>query len=276
MKHRMTRYSLTSAASIVMLLAISSPAGAVDAPTPLPVPEPSVATPASPQAAAEITTPATSTLTLPSIQANGAAAIAKRQVTLSGLATKLSAQTKDCGTTAAMQAEIARTSTGLSTLGVALASTTDITAARTLYRQIFFEYRVYALVEPKAGIVQRCATQLSRNDALSAEAIRLQGLIDRAAASGLNTVVAQTAKNSAVATLAGINPIPSQSGATYLVPDRGDKALLAANTAALKSANGQLNDTLRLQRTVNSQLDAVRAALRQDLKTPSTTATPRV
>ncbi len=267
MNRRISRTSLATLASFAILLAITPAAHAEDAVlTPLPVAEPVVPSQTGPEALAEAATVSTTTKTLPWLQTNGAAAIAKRQVTLGALTTKLSTQVRDCGTNAVMAAEIARTSTSLATLGVALASTTDVSAARTFYRQIFNEHRVYALVAPKAGKVERCDTQLLRSETLLAEAARLQGLIDKAKADGVDTTVAQLAKDSAVATLAPVNPAASQATIIGLVPDRGDKTLLAANTAALKAADAQLDASLLQQRTVNAQLDAVRAALRQDIK----------
>jgi hypothetical protein len=267
MNRRNARNSLASFATLSILMTFAPTAHAdVVVSTPLPVAEPVTVTASSPEAVAETVIIPTITKTVPWYQTNGAAAIAKRQITLSGLTTKLSTQTKDCGTNAAMQAEIARTGTSLTTLGAALASTTDAAAAKNFYRQIFTEHRVYALVAPKANKVERCDTQLVRNEALAAEALRLQGLIDKAKAEGINVTVAQLAKDSAVATLAGVNPTPSQATIISLVPDRGNKTLLAANTAALRASDAQLDATLLQQRTVNTQLDAVRAALRQDLK----------
>jgi hypothetical protein len=266
MKRTTSRRCFTSIASIAIAFALSSPAGAADGPTPLPVPEPTVPSPASPDAIAETATLSTTNLSLSVIKSNGAAAIAKRQLTLSALTSQLATQSKDCGTNATLQAELARTSTSLTTLGAALAATVDISAARALYRQIFVEHRVYALTAPKTGLVIRCTTQLKRNDALTAEAQRLQTLIDKSKAKGVDVTVAQVAKDSAVATLSSVNPAPSIQTVINLVPDRGDKASLAANNAALKAANEQLNSTLLQQRTVNTQLDAVRVALRQNRK----------
>ncbi len=267
MKRRSTHMALASLAAAVILSGFGGQAHAADlVPTPLPVPEPTAPSPTGPEAAAETALSVSTTTSLPTLQTNGAAAISKRQATLTALSQKIGAATKDCGTNALMLAEIGRTSASLQAVGFALASTTDVATARVLYRQIFTEHRVYALVDPKAGVVQRCVAQLQRNDALAAEAAKLQALIDKAKADGVNTTVAQVAKDSAMATLATVNPVPSQATVIYLVPDRGDKALLSANTAALKAANQQLNATLALQRTVNLQLDAVRAALRQDVK----------
>jgi hypothetical protein len=267
MKRTIARNTLAGLASIALVLAASNPARAEDlAPMPLPVTEPAAVSLSTPDVLAEISIVSTTSRSLSWLQTNGAAAIAKRQTTLSDLGVKLSAQKKDCGANASAQAEVSRTSTSLNTLGAALAATTDVKVARTFFRQIFGEHRVYALVAPKVGVVERCDTQLLRSEALQAEAIRLQGLIDKAKSEGVNVIVAQLAKDSAVATLASVNPVPSQATVISLVPDRGDKALLSANSAALKAADAQLDASLLQQRTVNAQLDAVRAALRQDLK----------
>jgi hypothetical protein len=265
MNRRTICTSLTSSAVVAFILGASSIANAQQVPTPLPIPEPVVASQNSPEAVSELRV-STAPRTLDWYKTNGAAAVAQRQTTLTELSANIAKQTKDCGTNAAMTSEVGRTAANLNALNAAIASATDVNAAKTFYRQIFTENRVYALVAPKVGKAIRCDVYLVRNEALTAEAARLQLLIDKAKSDGVNVVVAQLAKDAALATLSTINPIPSQATIVGLVPDRGDKTLLAANTAALKASDAQLDAVVLQQKTANAQLDAVRAALRQDLK----------
>jgi hypothetical protein len=259
---RLTRLSLASAIGLGTI-AFAVPAFAEDA-TPLPVAEPIVASQNGPEAVAEgaisklTVDPATR---LADIQAKGAAAIAKRQTTLSELTAKLAAQTTDCGSNGAMTAEVAATSAGLATVGANLQTVTDLTAAKTLYRSIFTDYRVYLLVSPKAGKVIRCDAQIARNAALTADAAKLQAAIDEAKAKGVDTTAAQAAKDAAVAQLAGIVPANALNGVMGLVPDKGDKAVQAANTAALNASDKILDANFASQKSVHQQLISARKLL---------------
>jgi hypothetical protein len=242
-------------------------------------PEPVVPTQNDPAARAEGTIskstvdPATR---LAEIKAKGAAEIAKRQATLSSLQARLAQQTKDCGSNAAMATEMTTTSASLTTVGTNLAAATDLGGAKTLAKSIFIDHRVYLLVAPKAGKVIRCDGQLVRNDALSAEATKLQTAIDEAKAKGVDTTAAQAAKDAAVALLITINPAPALGGIMGLVPDKGDKAVQASNTAALNAADAALDASAAQQRSVNQQLDAARKLLRgQQSTTRSSVAAAR-
>ncbi len=270
-RHR--RYAQTGIASLATVALLSgitisgaSLAHADDnVATPLPVSEPNVLTQTSPEAQTEAALTTTASKTLADYQRDGADAIAKRQTTLATLAADITKQTKDCGSNGAMQAEIARTSASLNTIAVALAATPDLNAAKVFFRQIFVDHRVYLVVAPKAGKIVRCATILVRNDALAAEAAKLQVLLDAAKARGIDTTVAQTAKNAALTQLASINPIPAIAGVLNLVPDRGDNAIQAANATAFKSSDTQLDAIVEVQKSVNRQLDITRKALRGDV-----------
>ncbi len=250
-------------ATLTSTFGLSSGALADDT-TPLPVAEPVVLTQTSPEANAEalvVKTTVDPTARLADLKAKGAAAIAKRQATLADLSRKIAGQAKDCGSNIVMTTEIANTSTGLSGVGTTLAAATDLKVARDLYRSIFIDYRVYMVVAPKAGKVIRCDTQLLRNDALTAEGAKLQLAIDEAKAKGVDTTSAQSAKDAAMAQLAGINPTAALPLVMGLVPDKGDKAVAASNTAALRSADAVLDGTYASQKSVNTQFGVARKAL---------------
>jgi hypothetical protein len=257
--NRIAKGFATTVAGLALVCSLAPQAHADDASSPLPVSEP-VAVITIADTIAEATKSTTALTTLQQVQAAGSVAIGKRQATLADLTAKLSKQTKDCGTNAATQAELARTISGLSITGSSLAVAPDIASAKLLYTQIFEQYRVYLLVVPKVMSVLRCDTQLQRNDALSAEAAKLQTQIDALKLKGVDVSVIQTAKNNALNALAASNPVAALGAIASLVPDKGDAALQASNTAALKNADALLDANLALQKNVNAQLDAARRA----------------
>jgi hypothetical protein len=231
---------------------------------PVPVAEPVVPTQSDPSAVAEAavskstTDPATK---LAEIKARGASAIATRQATLSSLTSKLSQATTDCGSNAQMLNEISATSSGLGTVGTSLAASNDVANAKTLGRLVYTDYRVYLVVAPKAGKILRCNTHLTRNAALTSEGAKLQASIDAAAARGANVGSAQAAKDSAMASLALINPPTALTGVLGLVPDKGDKTVQAANAAAMKQADALLDSTVAQQKAVNQKFNDARKLL---------------
>lgn len=265
-RNRLAKFAL---AALAMSAASVSPASAVDSPTPLPVPEPVVVSQTGVDAAAESSvTKFTNdpTTTLAAVRAKSAVSIAKRQGTLAKLAEQLGSATKDCGANAAMKAELAATSTGLAQVGAAINGTTDLTTAKALYRSIFIDYRVYMVVAPKASKVLRCNAQLLRNETLAKEGASLTTSLTAAAAKGVNVASAQTALSTALAQLAGINPVSSLDGVMALVPDKGDKAIQTTNSTVLKASDTKLDANYASQKSVNAQFDAARRVLRVDIK----------
>lgn len=266
MKKRSVRLVLVSVVGVASM-GFVSPAFADDdssKSTLVLVGEPVVASQKGPEATAEgvvnktTVDPATQ---LSEVKAKGAAAIAQRQRTLADLVGKLGAQTKDCGSNAVMSAQIAAANTGLAGVGVALAASTDITAAKTLYRTIFTDFRIYLLVAPQTGKVVRCDVLLVRNEALAAEGARVQLAIDAAKLRGADTAAAQATKNAAIAQLGTILPANSIVGVTGLIPDKGDPVVQLANTTALNNSDAALDANVAAQRSVNAQFDAARKLL---------------
>jgi hypothetical protein len=230
--------------------------------TPVPVADPVIQSQESPEAQSESSSAkAVAPDKLNDIKTKGAEQIAKRQKTLADIAGRLATQTTDCGYNAAMGTEIKNTSTGLATVGVTLAGSADTVAAKPLYKSIFTDFRVYALVAPKAGKVLRCDAILARSAALTANATALQARLDAAKANGVDTTAAQATKNAAVALLATVNPAPAVAPLMGLVPDKGVDAVQAANAAALKASDASLDSALAIQKQVHAQLEAARKVL---------------
>lgn len=272
MKKRSVRLVLASAVGVASL-GFAAPAFADDdssKSTFVLVAEPIVASQKGPEATAEgVVNRSTVDLEtqLTAVKAKGAAAIAQRQRTLADLVGRLGAQTKDCGSNAVMSAQIGAATTGLAGVGVALGASTDINAAKTLYRTIFTDFRIYLLVAPQTGKIVRCDVLLSRNEALTAEGARLQLSINAAKLRGANTAAAQAAKDAAIAQLGTVVPANSIVGVVGLVPDKGDPAVQLANTVALNNSDAALDANAAAQRSVNLQFDAARKLLSQANKT---------
>jgi hypothetical protein len=231
--------------------------------TPVLTPETVIGGVATVEATAEAS-PHSTAGSLAELKAKGAKDIAVRQKTLADSLAKLASQPKDCGFNATMAAEIQRTAASLANVGQALATTADLNAAKTLYRSIFIDHRVYLVVRPKASAVVRCDSQLVRNDKLANEGVQLQQRIDALRAKGIDTTAAQNTKNAALATLSTINPAPAVAAVMGIAPDRGDKNIQAANTAAFKAADAALDNTANLQRQVDKQLDQVRRSINEN------------
>ena len=241
----------------------ASPAFADDAPAPAIVEPvaPVVATQASPEAVAEKSiTPVDLKLTV--IRSKGAAEIAKRQISLSSSQTKLAGQTTDCGFNAARSGEMTATSTGLATLGSQLAATTDLATAKSRYVKIFTDFRVYLVVLPKTGNAIRCDFLSLSITQFNTAAAKLQVEIDAVKAGGGDTTAAQALKNSAVATVAPLNPTAAITPCAGLVPDKGDKAVQAANATALSGCDASLDAIGVSMKSARSQLNQSRAALK--------------
>ena len=258
--HRSAIKAAAVTATLLAALSFASPAFADDPSMP-PVP-----TQTSADAVTESANPA-APARLADIKQKGAEAIAKRQVSLSETSAKLGQQPQDCGFNAARASEITTTSANLATLGQQLAATTEVSVARTLYGQIFTANRVYLVVLPKAGKAMRCDAYLGRVAEFNADAAKLQIDIDTAKAAGADTTAAQAQKDAAVATVAGVNPQAAITPCMALVPDNGDVTVKAANAAALKGCDVQLDAVGAAMRNGRTQLAAARSALGSARKT---------
>ena len=230
------------------------------------VPTVIVPTQNAPEAIAEKAIPPAE-LKLVVIRSKGAAEIAKRQGSLISTQAKLASQKADCGFNAARAAEMTTTSAGLTALGSQLAATTDLPTAQTLYRKIFTDFRVYLVVLPKAGKAMRCDNALESIAKFNESALKVQGEIDAAKAKGADTTAAQALKNAAVASVTGLNPAAAITPCMGLLPDKGDKAIQAANSSALQSCDASLDSVFASLKSARAQLGQAREALKSARRT---------
>ena len=256
-----SRRRRTAATLVGMGMIGSVVMGAVPARADDTIPTLVVPTQNAPEAIAEKAIPPVE-LKLVVIRSNGSAEIAKRQGSLASNQAKLASQKADCGFNAARAAEMTATSAGLTALGNQLAATTDLPTARTLYGKIFTDFRVYLVVLPKAGKAMRCDNALESIAKFSESALKVQAEIDAAKAKGADTTAAQTLKDAAVASVAVLNPAAAITPCMGLLPDRGDKAIQAANAAALQSCDASLDSVFSSLKSARAKLEQARAALK--------------
>jgi hypothetical protein len=151
--------------------------------------------------------------------------------------------------------------TKLTALKAQIAAGTSTTTLKTDVQSITKDFRVYALVLPKAAITaaaDRVVTISGQMEGLSA---KLSERITAAQAAGADVSAAQTALADFTTKVADAKT-QAQTAATAvanLTPDNGDKTKLEANTAVLKAAQAQI-------KTAQEELKAARADIETILK----------
>ena len=163
-------------------------------------------------------------------------------------------------------------------LQATIAADTDLTKARADYKQIFENYRVYALVAPKTSLTLSCDNLNAYATKLGAEAARLQSAIDAAKAKGGDVSVAQNAHDAALTqSSAFVAAAKTAVGSVMaLTPDKGDKSLIASNKAAVNAAHAAMKAQHDAGRTAHETLKSGYAALpKRQPKTPNQAKTPK-
>ncbi len=185
---------------------------------------------------------------LPELKSQAAGAISVRQTRLTVLTKALgSAQAKkaDCSQAAVVTA-LSAESTALNVLGQKLASETDLKKGKDSFRRIFTDSRVYLLHSPRAYVTGQCLAVQIRSQKLAARLAETPTL-DPAESTRLAGIVGQVANDSRNV----MTPVLA------LVSDHGDKAALAANTAALTTASDSLLALDASLTEVETAIDAV-------------------
>lgn len=165
--------------------------------------------------------------------------IAVRLRLLATFGPKLGAAKADCGTDASVGALVAQTVAGETTLRATIAADTDLVTARADFKQIFENYRVYALVGPKVALTLSCDGLSFFTVKLATEAAHLQTAIDKAKTKGGDVTAAQAAHDAALAQSTAIPAAAKTALLTVIAlnPDKGDTAVTASNHATRTSAD---------------------------------------
>jgi hypothetical protein len=192
------------------------------------------------------TTTTTSTDTsqsrLPVIISKGDQEITRRLTTLGTLSSKISAATKlTASDKTSLTNEVSATISGLTTLKAQLDSETTVAAAKTDVANIYSEYRVYALVAPKVGLIKVADDQQVVEAKLTALSTKLQARITADQTAGKNVTTLQadlTDLNTKVSASQAISA-NMETSVIGLEPSdyNSDHALLTGDSTQLKTAH---------------------------------------
>jgi hypothetical protein len=229
-KHATLHLSFTAAA----MAALAGPlmiSGTVNA---------AAATKAKTSAGATLT--ATQQQHLQTIISKGDQEIARRLATLNTLTSKINAATKlSAGDKATLSSEVTSSTSGLTALKSQLDAETTLAAARTDAQSIYSEYRVYALVAPKVGLVKVADDQQAVEGKLTALAQQLQTRITAEQQAGKDVTTLQSQLSDMTTQTNAAQAISSsiESGVIGLQPTdyNSNHAVLTGDNTKLKTAH---------------------------------------
>ena len=168
--------------------------------------------------------------------------ITRRLTSLSKLASKINAATKlTDADKATLTAEVNATISGLNTLKAKLDAETTVAAARADVQSIYTEYRVYALVAPKVGLVKVADDQQVAEQKLQALIQKFQTRLNAAKAKGKNVDALETVLNDMTQKVNASASVSSavQAKVIGLQPTdyNSDHTILSGTSAQLKTAH---------------------------------------
>jgi hypothetical protein len=179
---------------------------------------------------------------LPTIISKGDQEITRRLTTLSTLTSKINAATKlSASDKTTLTSEVSSTISGLNTLKSQLDAETTVAAAKTDVANIFSEYRVYALVAPKIGLIKVADDQQVTESKLAALSTKLQARITADQTAGKNVTTLQADLNDMNAQVSASQAISSNMESTVIslqpTDYNSDHTLLSGDSAKLKTAH---------------------------------------
>jgi len=188
------------------------------------------------------TNSATEKAKLQNIITKGDQEIARRLASLSKLTSKINAATKLTGADkATLTAEVNATISGLNTLKAKLDAETTVAAARADVQSIYTEYRVYALVAPKVGLIKVADDQQVAEQKLQALIQKFQTRLNAAKSKGKNVDALETVLSDMTQKVNASASISStiQAKVIGLQPTdyNNDHAVLNGTSAQLKTAH---------------------------------------
>jgi len=179
---------------------------------------------------------------LQTIISKGDQEVTRRLTTLNTLMSKINAATRlTASDKAALSNEVTTTMNGLTSLKTTLDAETTLTAARTDVQSIYTEYRVYALVAPKIGLIKVADDQQVVESKLTALAQKLQTRITALQQAGKDVSSLQASLSDMTNKTTAAQAISSQiqSKVINLQPTdyNSDHALLSGDRDQLKTAH---------------------------------------
>ncbi len=179
---------------------------------------------------------------LQTIISKGDQEITRRLASLSTLSSKITAATKlSSSDSATLSNEVSATVSGLTNLKTQLDADTTVSSAHTDAVSIYTEYRVYALVAPKIGLVKVADDQQVIQGKLTALAQKLQARITAEQQAGKNVTALQADLTDMTNQTAAAQKISSsiESSVITLQPTdyNSNHAVLSGDNAQLKTAH---------------------------------------
>ena len=185
--------------------------------------------------------------------------IAQRITSLNALAARIASfKNEPASEVQSIASEVQTTIATLNGIQAKVDADTTLASARADEATIFGNVRVYALVIPQGYEIASSDRITTIVGLMNAIQVKLQPRITAAQNSGLNVAAMQAAMTDMTAKMNDATSQASaiQSGVSGLVPDQGNKTILASNTAALVAAHANV-------KTATSDL----LAARQDIRT---------
>jgi hypothetical protein len=180
---------------------------------------------------------------LTELKARADEAVKDRLAQIDKLSGRIKAAKADCGQNADVAGQLGADTTGLTALDATIQAETDPAKARAEFRQIFTDFRIYWLQTPKTHQVVGCDSVSSADATLAALRQKIQTRVDEAKAKGYDVSGAQAALDDMGTQLANATAAAGKASASVadLVPDKGDKTVLASNAAALAAGRQSLH-----------------------------------
>jgi hypothetical protein len=149
----------------------------------------------------------------------------------------------DCGQNADVAAQLANDRTGLQQLDATIQAENDGKQAVAEFRRIFTDFRIYWLQTPKTHEVVACDRGSKAGATLTSLKQKIQARVDDAKVKGYDVSGAQAALNDMGTKLTDAtgHATGASSSVADLQPDKGDPAVLSANSAALTKGRQDLH-----------------------------------
>ncbi|MFA6601390.1 MAG: hypothetical protein WCT02_00805 [Candidatus Paceibacterota bacterium] len=168
--------------------------------------------------------------------------------------------------------------TNLSNLKAEIDSSTSSTTIKTDLEGITKNYRVYALVMPQLNILAAGDRIITISDMMTTVLTKLETRLTNASSTASVTTAIDTL-NSLLPKIADakVQANNAVKAVAVLVPDNGDKAVMASNTATLKAARAQIKagekDLQDVRKGITTIFRSLPKAAKADVKSASTTQT---
>lgn len=196
---------------------------------------------------------------LANLKAKGSAEISRRLASLNSAASKINSDTKlSASDKSYLQSEVNTEISGLTTLQITLNGETQLSAARTDVKNIFNDYRVYALLLPKIRLITAADGEQTTDTKLSALATQIQAKITTDQNAGKNIATEQVDLTDMESKTSSAQSIASslESNVLTLQPSdyNTDHSILSGDLSKLQTAHSDNAAAYAEAKTIVSDL----------------------